>query len=766
VGDARVDDLVARMDLDEKLAQLGCVWSTALVDGGTFSKERARALMPHGIGEITRIGATTGLRPRERAQFANTIQRFLVEETRLGIPAIVHEESTAGLCARDATQFPQAIGLAATWDPALIERIAGVIREQMLATGARHTLAPVLDVSRDPRWGRAEETYGEDPYLASRMGVAYVRGLQTPDLRRGVAATGKHFLGYGLSEGGMNHAPVHLGPRELREVYAEPFRAAIAEAGLATVMNAYHSIDGLPCGGSKAVLDDLLRGELGFDGAVVADYFTTGLLISHHRVAADRHEAAQRAIEAGLDMELPAAECYGAPLRELVERGDVDVALVDRSVRRVLALKDGLGVLDEPYVDEAAAASVYDLGEHRSLAREAAVESFVLLRNERAVLPLSPGLRSIAVLGPAADDVRLLQGDYSYPAHTEITWKQAGDRGLLPTSDSSSGMYAPGPYYPASVTPLAGVRAAVPEAEVVHAPGCDVTGDDRTGFAAAVGAARAAEIAIVCVGDRSGLLADCTSGEFRDVADLGLPGVQRELVEALAASGTPVVLVVMAGRPHALGDLAERVAAIVYSWAPGEQGGAALADVLFGAVAPSGRLPVSLPRAVGQVPVYHGHRAGGGRSQMLGDYVDLPVSPQWPFGFGLTYTTFEYSALSVAPDAPAPGDAFSVEVDVTNTGDVAGVEVAQLYLRDDVARVARPVRLLAGFERVALAPGEACRVTFEVDPRRLAYYDEAMRLVIEPGTVTVMVGGSAGALDLRTRITLTGEEVTLAAPTA
>jgi beta-glucosidase-like glycosyl hydrolase len=762
VGGTRVDDLVARLDLDEKLAQLGCVWSTALAHGGTFSDERARTLMPHGIGEITRIGATTGLRPRERAKFANRIQRFLVEETRVGIPAIVHEESTAGLCARDATQFPQAIGLAATWDPALVTRVADVIREQMLATGARHTLAPVLDVSRDPRWGRAEETYGEDPYLASRMGVAYVRGLQTSDLRGGVAATGKHFLGYGLSEGGMNHAPVHLGPRELREVYAEPFRAAIAEAGLATVMNAYHSIDGLPCGGSKAVLDDLLRGELGFEGVVVADYFTTGLLITHHRVAADRREAGRRAIEAGLDMELPAVECYGAPLRELVERGDVDVALIDRSVRRVLTLKDALGVLDEPYVDEDEATRVYDLGTHRAVAREAAVESFVLLRNEGALLPLSSSLPSIAVIGPAANDERLLQGDYSYPAHTEITWKQAGDRGLMPTSDASSGMFAPGPYYPPSVTPLAGVRAAAPGAEIMYAPGCEVTGDDKRGFTAAFDAARAADVAIVCVGDRSGLLADCTSGEFRDVADLGLPGVQRDLVDVALATGTPVVLVVMSGRPHSLGDLAERVGAIVYAWAPGEQGGAALADVLFGAVAPSGRLPVSLPRAVGQVPVYHGHRAGGGRSQMLGDYVDLPTSPQWPFGFGLTYTTFEYSSLAVTPGTPAPGDEFTVEVDVTNIGAVDGVEVAQLYLRDDVARVARPVRLLAGFERVALAPGETRRVKFTVDPRRLAYYDEAMRHVIEPGTVTVMVGGSAGALDLRARITLTGDEVTIA----
>jgi beta-glucosidase len=306
-----IDAVLSRMTLDEKLAQLGCVWCTALVVEGELAPARADRLLAHGIGEITRIGATTGLGPRARAAFTNAIQRYLVENTRLGIPAIVHEESTAGLCARDATQFPQAIGLASAWDPDLIERIGIVIREQMVATGARHTLAPVLDVARDPRWGRVEETYGESAYLAGRLGVAYVRGVQG-DLAHGVAATGKHFLGYALSDGGLNHAPVQLGPRELREVVAEPFRAAISEAGLATVMNSYASVDGLPCGGSKAILDDLLRGELGFTGAVVADYSTTELLMSHHRIAADKGEAARRALEAGLDMELPQLDWYGA----------------------------------------------------------------------------------------------------------------------------------------------------------------------------------------------------------------------------------------------------------------------------------------------------------------------------------------------------------------------------------------------------------------------------------------------------------------------
>jgi beta-glucosidase len=727
-----IDAVVARMTLDEKLAQLGCVWCTTLVRDGAFSVASAARRLEHGIGEITRIGATTGLRPRERAVLTNAIQRYLVEETRLGIPAIVHEESTAGLCARDATQFPQAIGLAATWDPALVERIGTVIRDQMTVTGARHTLAPVLDIARDPRWGRVEETYGESPYLAGRLGVAYVRGVQG-DLEHGVAATGKHFLGYALAEGGLNHAPVQLGPRELREVVAEPFRAAIAEAGLATVMNSYSSVDGLPCGGSKAILDDLLRGELGFDGAVVADYSTTELLVSHHRIAANKGQAAKRALEAGLDMELPQLDCYGAPLRELVESGEVDVALVDRSVRRVLALKDALGLFDEPFVDEGAADRAYGRAADRALAYDAAVESLVLLRNEDDLLPLAPHQR-VAVIGAAADDVRLLQGDYSYPAHTEIVQTRDEHGRLVETT----GDFAPGPYYPESVTPLAGIRRIAPN--VTYAKGAGVRGERTDGFAEAVACARDADVAICCVGGRSGLMPDCTSGEFRDVSDLGLPGAQQHLVEAVVATGTPTVVVVVSGRVHALPWIADHVPALLYAWVPGEEGGRAIADVLFGVAAPSGRLPITIPRSAGHIPAHHDHRAGGGRSQIFGDYVDAPAWPLHFFGAGLTYTTFSYEHLRVSAGAGTEAP-FEIEVDVRNTGARAGTEVVQLYLRDEVARVARPDRALAGFARVPLEPGAGATVRFAVDPTQLAYYDEGMRLVIEPGDVRAMVGG-------------------------
>src|SRR2546425_284181 len=523
------------MTLDEKVAQLGGVWVTELVTDDRLDVERARVRLRDGTGHVTRIGASTGLGPAARARLLNDIQRVLVEDTRLGIPAIVHEESVGGFCARDATVFPQAIGLAATWDPALVEAVAGVIREQMLAVGARHTLSPVLDVARDPRWGRVEETYGEDPYLAGVLGTAYVRGLQTDDLGRGVVCTGKHFLAYGLSEGGMNHAPVQLGPRELREVFAEPFAAAIRDAGLASIMNSYSSIDGLPCAGSAEILTRLLRDELGFDGVVVADYFAVALLEVAHRTASSRREAARQALEAGLDLELPILDCY-RELAALVASGELSEALVDRSVRRVLRQKLQLGLFERPYVDADAAPAVYDTAEQRALARTLA---------ER------------------------------------------------------------------------------------------------------VAAARDADGAIVGGGGRPGLPGGCTVGEASEATDLGLTGAQPEPVERVIATGAPTVVVVIGGRVFALPWIAEHAAALLYAWLPGEEGGNAIADVLFGAVNPSGRLPVSLPRSVGQVPVYYRYRAGGGRSTFHGDYTDSPATPLFPFGHGLSYTTFAYDRLAV-----------------------------------------------------------------------------------------------------------------------
>ena len=748
----RVTELLGQMTLDEKIAQLGGIWLTELVAGEGLDATRARDRLRHGIGHVSRIAGSTGLGPRRNAELANAVQRVLVEETRLGIPAIVHEESTGGLLARGATQFPQAIGLASTWDAALVERAGAVIRRQTRAVGAHHVLAPVLDVARDPRWGRVEETYGEDPYLCGTIGAAYVRGVQGADE---VVCTGKHFLGYALSEGGMNHAPVQLGPRELREVYAEPFAAAIRDAGLASVMNSYASVDGLPCGGSRAILTDLLRAELGFDGVVVADYFAVGLLQTAHRIAADRAEAACRALAAGIDVELPALDCY-REIPTLIAAGRLDPGLVDRAVARVLVQKLRLGLFERPYVDAAAAPMIFDTAEDRALARTAAARSVCLLAND-GILPLRRDIRSIAVLGPAADDARLLQGDYHYPGHLEIVY--LGADGLSARRTAEGETLAPGPYFVPHVTPLAAIRAAVsPATRVVHARGCDVSGDDASGIDAAAEAARASDVALVFVGGRSGLTKACTVGEARDATDLRLTGRQQDLVDAVVATGTRTVVVVTGGRVHALPSIAAHAAALVQAWLPGEEGGSAIADVLFGAMSPAGRLPVSLPRAVGQVPIHHGHRAGGGRAAFHGEYTDSPTTPLFPFGHGLSYTTFAYGGLDVV--AGTTTVALVVTCTVRNVGAVAGDEVVQLYVRDEVASVARPDRLLVGFARVPLAAGQQRIVRFTVHPSRLAFYDEAMRFVCEPGDFRIMIGASSADIRLERVVTLRGPVAT------
>jgi beta-glucosidase len=747
---AHVAALRERMTLEEKVAQLGGTWLTALVRDDRFDRDLARTQLRHGTGHVTRIGASTGLRPAESAALANEIQRFLVEETRLGIPAIVHEESVAGLCARDATVFPQAIGLASTWDPSLIEQVAAVIREEMRAVGARQTLAPVLDVARDPRWGRVEETYGEDPVLAGTLGTAYVRGLQTADLRGGVACTGKHFLAYGLSEGGMNHAPVHVGPRELREVFAEPFAATIRDAGLAAVMNSYASVDGLPCAGSAAILRTLLREECGFAGVTVADYFAVVLLASHHRTAGDAASAAAQALAAGLDVELPAIDCY-AHLVDAVRAGDVPEALVDEAVTRTLLLKARLGLFDDPYVDPERAAAVFDAPAARTLARRAAAESLCLLAND-GLLPLDPLPRRMAVVGPTADDPRLLQGDYHYPAHLEILYEPGGPE-LLP---SSGGAFRPGPFFTPHTTPLAGLRAAVGGAATVsYARGCHVSDPDDQAIEEAVRVAREADVAVVCVGGRSGLTLPCTVGEARDATGLGLTGAQPALVGAILATGTPTVVVLVGGRVFAVPEIAARAGALVEAWLPGEEGGAAIADVLLGRADASGRLPVSMPRAVGQVPLHYRHRSGGGQSAFHGTYTDAETTPLFPFGHGLSYASFAYD--DVAIEAGTTRDPLVVATRVSNVGARPGTDVVQLYVRDLVASVARPVRELVGFARVALAPGESRRITFVVDPSRLAFHDPAMRLVVEPGEVEIMLSASAARDHVRRRVALGGD---------
>ena len=740
--EARVDDLISRMTLDEKLAQLGSIFASPLLEDGRFSQKEARTFLEKGIGQISAAARSSGLTPDNLATFANEVQKFLRENTRLGIPAIVHEECLNGFRAKGATIFPQNIGLASTWDTGLICKITDVIRQQMRAAGVHQGLAPVADIARDPRWGRIEETFGEDPYLAAGMTVAYVKGLQGDDISRGVVATLKHFAGYGLPEGGMNCAPAQIPPRLFREVYLYPFEKAVKEGGVLSIMNAYHEIDGIPCGASAELLTYILRGEWGFEGIVVSDYYAIGQLQSIHRICQDNAEAAALALTAGIDIELPKSECYAGPLKEQVEKGKVPISFVDRAVTRLLRLKFKLGLFENPYVKPGETAKVIDTREQRQLAFDAARKSIVLLKNDNGLLPLHKDIKTMAIIGPSADSQRNLMGDYTFPSAENF-----GSIITEPRGSAGNGEEKPDAdrvEIPKVVSLLEGIQEKTAAGtKILYAKGCAVTGTSEEGFNAAVKAAQAADVVVIAVGDRSGLGIDCTCGEMRDSSELHLPGVQEKLLEAICEIGKPVVLVLVSGRPYILGELTAKIPAIIAAWLPGEEGGRAIADVLFGDYNPGGKLPVSFPERAGQIPAYYGHKPSGGKSFMWGNYADGGTKPLFEFGHGLSYTTFEFSNLEIKPaKVPLHGET-TIRLEVENTGDRAGDEVIQLYINDIVASVTRPVKELKGFERVHLQPGEQRTVEFRLPMESLAFYNREMERNIEPGVFRVMVGRSS-----------------------
>jgi len=750
----RVDDLLSRMTLEEKAAQLGSAWVFQLLDGERFSAERAEAVAHHGLGQVTRVSGASNLGAEEGARVANEIQSFLVEETRLGIPAVVHEEICSGLMARDATVFPQAIGLASTWEPELAHALADLVRVQMRTVGAHQGLSPVLDICRDPRWGRTEETFGEDPYLVARMGVAFVRGLQGASLRDGVVATAKHFIAYGASEGGMNWAPARVGARELRDVYMHPFEAVVRIAGLRSLMNAYNEVDGMPCAGDRSLLTTILREQWGFDGYVVSDYFSVRQLADYHRLTPDAAGAAAMALEAGIDVELPGTDCFGAPLLESVADGLVPEHVLDNAVRRVLTVKFELGLFEQPFVDVAAAAGAGDTPAHRALARTIATKSLVLLKNDGA-LPLSSALRSVALIGPNADEARHLFGDYTYPSlMASLREMFESGRNVFSIASPDGFEFEGG----GSETPT--IRAVLEErlgADVRFARGCDVDSTSREGFDEAVASAAACEVAIMVMGDKAGLTDDCTSGESRDRASLDLPGVQEDLVRAVLATGTPVVLVLVAGRPAGSPWLHEQCAAVLLAWLPGQEGAAAIADVLTGEVSPGGKLPISYPRTVGQLPVFYAHKVSGGRSHWKGSYVDSPSGPLYPFGHGLSYTTFALSDASVAEPVVSWSESISVGVTVANTGERRGDEVVQVYVRDREASLTRPVLELKSFARVPLEPGESRRLTFEIPVGQLGFHDRSLAYTVEPGVFEFFVGTSSDSVVDAGSVEVTGD---------
>ena len=612
----RADELLSQMTLDEKLAQIGSYWIWDLQTDGALDWEKAAGKLKYGIGQISRIAGASTLDPVSAAKASNRLQKFLVKKTRLGIPAIIHEECCSGALMLGGTMYPQMLGLASTFQPELAEAMTTVIRKQLLAIGARQGLAPVLDVARDPRWGRVEETFGEDPTLVSHFGMAYIKGLQSENLAEGVMATGKHFVGHSLPQGGLNCAPVHMGIHEVYDIYLAPFQAAIRDAKLGSIMNAYPELDGEVIAASRRILTELLRGQLGFDGVVVSDYEAIIMLHNFHLIAVNSSCAAGMALNAGIDVELPNTVCYGDPLKSALKNGDINIELVDLAVERHLKKKFELGLFENPYINESKVLEVFETPEQRALAREIASKSVVLLKND-GLLPLKKSIKTIAVIGPNAHDGRNQLSDYSYAAMSRLMQLKAPENSAFLDLDLNT--LAEHNIHIKTV--LDGIKAAVsPETEILYAKGCDNLSDDTSGFDKAVEIAQQADAVILVLGDRSGLTPDCTTGETRDSADLKLPGVQEDLTKAILATGKPVTVILISGRPYVLSALAEGANAILEAWLPGEEGGSAIADNLFGDVNPGGKLPITFPRSVGQVPVYYNAKPSGTKSHW---YVDL-----------------------------------------------------------------------------------------------------------------------------------------------
>lgn len=724
--DERVEDLLGRMTLEEKIAQMN-------MNGmGEYRQ------LPHGAGVVE----SPFISVQEIARMSSETKRYARENTRLGIPPIQIGECLHGQLAMGATIFPQAIAQGSTWNPALVERMASVIALEASASGVDQALSPLFDLAREPRYGRTEECYGEDPYLVARMGVAFVEGMQgKAEYTRvhGIApgklmCTAKHFAGYSVPAGGINLAPSSLGEREMRTLHLYPFEKVVKEANVCAVMPSYNEVDGMPAHSNRWLLTDVLRGEWGFGGYIFTDYGGLSQLHNFHHVAADASEAAVMGINAGVDLEAARPDAY-ARLSDLVKAGKVNEEQIDAAVRRILRAKFMAGLFDKPYPDPERLSEVVHRPEHVALALEVAQESAVLLKNDSALLPLDASkLKSLAVIGPNADQVQY--GDYTY------------------TRDNRSG-----------VTILQGLRDRLgSRVQINYAKGCNITGSDRSGIAAAVEAASKSDVAVVVLGETSVILSGLgwgvglgeneprdpfVSGEGYDLTSLDPPGVQRELLQAVCATGKPVVLVMVHGRPWSIDWEKDHVPAILEAWYPGEQGGNAIAGILLGEVNPSGRLNCSVPRSVGHLPVTYDYKPSArginrepGTPEKPGrDYVFSSPAPLFAFGHGLSYTTFEYSDLKI--DNNESTKTVKVSVNVRNTGSRDGKEVVQLYVNDRVSSVTTPQKMLKGFDKIELKAGDQKTVTFDLPYGELALWNASMQRVVEPGEFAVMIGRSA-----------------------
>jgi beta-xylosidase len=738
--DERVETLLADLSLEEKAAQLGSYWKRPQIGDAegfapmqsTFDQGRDpfEEAAQHGLGHLTRVFGSAPLTAEEGVEALRRMQTVVTEQSPHGIPAIAHEECLTGLMANEATTYPAAIAWGASFAPELVGEMARRIGADMRALGTHVGLSPVLDIVRDYRWGRIEETMGEDPYLTGVLGTEYVKGLQSA----GVIATLKHFAGHAASRAGRNHAPVSIGRRELHEIDLVPFEMAVRLGEVGAVMNSYADIDGVAPAASRWLMTELLRETWGFEGTVVSDYWAVNFLQSMHRVVATTRDAAVTTLRAGMDVELPETNTF-PELLDAIAEGQLEVEVLDTAVRRVLRQKVELGLLD-PDFDPATTGEAIDLdpAENRALARRLAEESIVLLRNEAGALPLAaPG--RIALIGPSAVEPRSFLGCYSFTNHVLSRLEDNGTAVAVPTLAEALAEEFPG----STLTTVAGT---------------DFIGTDTAGVAEAVTAAEAADVAVLAVGDIAGLFGNGTSGEGCDVADLQLPGAQHALVEAVLATGTPVVLVLVTGRPYALGAYVDRCAAIVQAFMPGEEGGSALAGVLSGRVNPSGRLPIGIPGGMGGQP---GTYLAPVLAWVSDGISNIDPKPLFPFGHGLGYSRFEYSDLSLSAERIEADGTVEISATVTNTGEREGKEVVQLYLSDPVASVVRPLKRLVGFRKVELAAGESVRVTFSLHADRTSFLGEDYQRIVEPGEFRVRVGASSEDTTLEGSFDVIGE---------
>jgi len=730
--DDRVSDLINRMTLQEKIAQVMCLWqekTSFLDEAGNFSKSKADEVLKSGLGQIGRPSEKRNA--REMAEFTNEIQRYFIEETRLGIPVIFHEECLHGHAAPDGTHYPQPIGLAGTWDRDLIERVFTATAKEARTRGASQALTPVVDVAREPRWGRVEETYGEDPYLVAEMGLSAVKGFQGtgPNIdKEHVISTLKHFAAHGQPESGTNIAPVNVSERVLRETFLHPFKKSVQEGGVMSIMASYNEIDGVPSHANSWLLNDVLRGEWGFDGVVVSDYYAIKELYSRHNVAADSASAAVLALKSGVDIELPDPECYPF-LESQVENGDVDIATLDTAVKRILKHKFLAGLFDDPYVDPQVAEEVVGSDAHRKIALEAAHKTITLLQNRNQVAPVDLStVKTIAVIGPNAD--KELLGGYSDKPKQFITVLQgikerAGD-GVNILYAEGCKITEPGSWYEDPVN-------------------LSDPNEDRRKIREAVSIAKRSDLVVLAIGGN-----ELTSREawaeshLGDRTDLQLVGLQNELIDELAKTGKPIAAFLFNGRPLTINNLIEKIPTVFECWYLGQETGYAVADVLFGKVNPGGKLPITFPRSVGHIPAYYNYKPTARRGYLFGD-----TSPLFAFGYGLSYTSFDLSVPKLSNDNISNGSIANVSVTLSNTGDYEGDEVVQVYIRDEVSSVTRPVKELKEFKRVSLGSGESKEVNFDITPEMLSFYNIDGDFVVEPGTFKIMVGTSSRDEDLQ-----------------